>query len=101
MPGSTGGFMTRRVAITGIGAVTPVGNDAATTWRSLVEGKSGIGPITNFDASSYPVRIAAEVKGFRLQDHLPDRRLARHLSRAGGFGVVSALQALKDAGLRP
>ncbi len=93
--------MTRRVAITGMGAITPVGNDAATTWRSLVEGRSGVGPITNFDASSYPVRIAAEVKDFRLTEHLPHRRLARHLSRAGGFGVAAALQAVEDAALRP
>lgn len=93
--------MARRVAVTGLGAITPVGNDAASTWESLVAGRSGIGPITNFDASSYPVRIAAEVKGFRLSDRIPDGRLRRHLSRAGGFGVVAAQEALADAGLRP
>jgi 3-oxoacyl-[acyl-carrier-protein] synthase II len=93
--------MRRRVAITGVGAVTPVGNDVATTWRSLVEGRSGVGPITNFDASTYPVRIAAEVKGFKLEERLPERRLRRHLSRAGGFGVAAALEAVKDAGLEP
>ena len=92
--------MARRVAVTGLGAVTPVGNDARTTWESLVAGRSGIGPITNFDASTYPVRIAAEVKGFRLRDHVPDPRLRRHLSRAGGFGVAACLQALADAALR-
>jgi 3-oxoacyl-[acyl-carrier-protein] synthase II len=54
----------RRVAITGLGAVTPVGNDAKTTWVSLLDGRSGIGPITTFDATTYPVRIAGEVKGF-------------------------------------
>src|SRR4029453_8950055 len=75
-----GGVMARRVAVTGLGAVTPVGNDARTTWESLVAGRSGIGPITNFDASTYPVRIAAEVKGFRLRDHVPDPRQRRHLS---------------------
>jgi 3-oxoacyl-[acyl-carrier-protein] synthase II len=93
--------MGRRVAVTGLGAITPVGNDARSTWDALVAGRSGIGPITNFDASSYPVRIAAEVKGFRLRDRIPDRRLRRHLSRAGGFGVVAAQEALADAGLRP
>jgi 3-oxoacyl-[acyl-carrier-protein] synthase II len=93
--------MARRVAITGLGAVTPVGHDAPSTWESLIAGRSGIGPITNFDASSYPVRIAGEVKGWRLRDHLEDRRLRRHLSRAAGFGVVAAREALADAGLRP
>jgi len=93
--------MAKRVALTGLGAVTPVGNDAKSTWESLVAGKSGIGTITNFDASSYPVRIGAEVKGWKLSDQLPDRRMRRHLSRAGGFGVVAARQALADAGLKP
>lgn len=93
--------MPRRVAVTGLGAVTPVGNDARTTWESLVAGRSGIGPITNFDASSYPVRIAAEVKDWELRDHVPDPRMRRHLSRAGGFGVAASLQALADAALRP
>jgi 3-oxoacyl-[acyl-carrier-protein] synthase II len=91
----------RRVAITGLGAVTPVGNDAPTTWASLVEGRSGVGPITAFDASTYEVRIAAEVKGFDLAARLSDRRAARHLTRAGGFGVAAAQEALADAGVRP
>jgi 3-oxoacyl-[acyl-carrier-protein] synthase II len=93
--------MARRVAITGLGAVTPVGNDVPSTWESLLAGRSGIGPITNFDASSFPVRIADEVKGFRLRDHLPNPRLRRHLSRAGGFGAAAARQALADAAVRP
>ena len=50
--------MKRRVVVTGLGAITPVGNDAATTWRALVEGQSGAGPISKFDASSFPVRFA-------------------------------------------
>jgi 3-oxoacyl-[acyl-carrier-protein] synthase II len=91
----------RRVAITGLGAVTPVGNDAASTWASLVAGRTGVGPITTFDASTYEVRIAAEVKGFDLASRLPGRRTARHLTRAGGFGVAAAQEALADAGLRP
>jgi 3-oxoacyl-[acyl-carrier-protein] synthase II len=90
----------RRVVVTGLGAITPVGNDAASTWNSLVAGRSGIGPITNFDAGSYPVRIGAEVKGFRLSDHVADPRLRRRLSRAGGFGVAACLQALADAAVR-
>ena len=54
----------RRIAITGIGMVTPVGNDAPTTWANLLAGRSGIGPIRNFDASGFPTRIGAEVKDF-------------------------------------
>ena len=56
--------MRRRVVVTGLGAITPVGNDVATTWKSLLEGKSGTAPITKFDASTFPTRFAAEVKGF-------------------------------------
>jgi 3-oxoacyl-[acyl-carrier-protein] synthase II len=88
----------RRVAITGLGAVTPVGNDAATTWDSLVAGRSGVGPITNFDAETFPVHIAGTVKDFNLTDRLSDHRhLTRRLSRSGSFGVAAALEAIEDA----
>lgn len=93
--------MTRRVAITGMGAVTPVGNDAPSTWKSLVEGKSGVGPIAVFDASTYPVRIAGEVKGFRIEDRVRDPKMRRHLSRAGGFGVAAAQEAMAQAAVQP
>lgn len=88
----------RRVAITGLGAVTPVGNDAKSTWVSLVHGRSGVGPITTFDAATYPVRIAGEVKGFDPALAISDPSARRHLSRAGAFGVAAALEALADAG---
>lgn len=91
--------MERRVAITGMGAVTPVGNDVASTWKSLVEGKSGIGRITTFDAETYPVRIAGMVKDFDIRDYVSDPRLVSRLSRSAGFGVGATIQALKDAGL--
>ena len=65
--------MKRRVVVTGMGTITPVGNDVATTWRSLIEGKSGTAPITKFDASNFPVKFAAEVKGFNPLDFM-DRR---------------------------
>jgi 3-oxoacyl-[acyl-carrier-protein] synthase II len=91
----------RRVAITGIGAVTPVGNDAGSTWSALVAGRSGVGPLSTFDAAAYPVRIAGHVKGFDVRERLPDVRVARHLSRAGGFGVGAALEALDAAGVSP
>jgi 3-oxoacyl-[acyl-carrier-protein] synthase II len=90
--------MQKRVAITGVGAVSPVGNDARSTWDALVAGRSGIGPITTFDADTFPVRIAGTVKDFDLEPYLPDPRLGRHVSRAAGFGVAAAAQALADAG---
>jgi 3-oxoacyl-[acyl-carrier-protein] synthase II len=90
----------RRVAITGFGAVTPVGNDAASTWAGLLAGRSGVGPITTFDAETFPVKIAGTVKDFDLGRRLSDNRhLTRRLSRAGAFGVSAALEAIEDAGL--
>jgi 3-oxoacyl-[acyl-carrier-protein] synthase II len=91
--------MTQPVAITGLGAVTPVGNDVASTWDSLVAGRSGIGRLTTFQSDSFPVRIAGLVRDFDARDRLPDRRLARHLSRSGGFGVAAAIEALDDAAI--
>jgi 3-oxoacyl-[acyl-carrier-protein] synthase II len=89
----------RRVAITGFGAVTPVGGDAESTWQSLRAGRSGIGPITTFDASTYPVRIAGMVEGFDPAVQLPEPREMRHLHRAAGFAVAAAREALVHAGL--
>jgi 3-oxoacyl-[acyl-carrier-protein] synthase II len=91
----------RRVAITGLGAVTPVGNDAASTWEALLAGRSGIGKLDAFPADTFPVRIAGMVKGFDIDRYLPDPRLKRHLSRAGGFGVAATVQALADAAVGP
>jgi len=90
-----------RVAITGFGAVTPVGNDAKSTWDSLVAGRSGVRRIETFDAETFPVKIAGQVHGFDPEQAIPDARVRRHLSRAGGFGVAAALEALKDAGIEP
>jgi 3-oxoacyl-[acyl-carrier-protein] synthase II len=89
----------RRVAITGLGAVTPVGNDAETTWQSLVAGRSGIRKIDTFDAETFPVTIAGLVEGFDLAERVPESRARRHLSRAAGFGVAASLEALDDAGI--
>ncbi|MEJ3743462.1 beta-ketoacyl-[acyl-carrier-protein] synthase family protein [Actinomycetes bacterium KLBMP 9797] len=88
----------RRVVVTGVGAVTPLGNDAESTWQGLVAGRSGVGPITTFDAGTFPVRIAGEVRGFRLADVLPRARDRRHLSRGAGFAVGAALEAVAQAG---
>jgi 3-oxoacyl-[acyl-carrier-protein] synthase II len=72
--------LSRRAVVTGVGAVTPIGNDHPTFWRNLVAGKSGGGPITHFDASGFEVRIAAEVKGFDPATAM-DRKMARRMSR--------------------
>ncbi|MDQ6694531.1 MAG: beta-ketoacyl-ACP synthase II [Chloroflexota bacterium] len=88
----------RRVVITGLGAVTPVGNSAAGTWRNLVEGVSGIGPITLFDPAEYAVKIAGEVKGFSSEGII-DPKEVRHMDRSVQFAVVAAQEALRDARL--
>lgn len=88
----------RRVVITGIGAVTPVGNDAAATWASFMAGRSGVGPITTFDASKFPVQIAGMVRDFDPETRIPEAGLRRNLSRQGMFGLAAAQEALADAG---
>ena len=89
----------RRVAITGVGAVTPVGNDAAATWSALAAGRSGVGPITTFDASSFPVRIAGMVRNFDPEVRIRDFGPRYCLSRQGAFGVAAAEEAVADAGI--
>src|SRR5262252_5170719 len=91
----------RRVAITGLGLVTPVGNDVASTWKSLLAGNSGGAPISLFDASGFPVRIASEVKGFDPLAAIGDRKLLKLANRSHSFALAAAEQALTDAGIRP
>jgi len=91
----------RRVAITGVGMVTPVGNNASDTWTGLQAGRSGIGPISTFDARGFPVRIGAEVKGFAPESTRCDRRLLKFASRSHQFALAAAEEALADAGIRP
>jgi 3-oxoacyl-[acyl-carrier-protein] synthase II len=88
----------KRVVITGLGLVTPLGHDVPTTWEALVAGRSGVGPITHFDAGEYPARIAAEVKAFDPAA-LFGRREARRMDRFTQFAMVAAGQALEDSGL--
>ncbi|HSJ93893.1 MAG TPA: beta-ketoacyl-ACP synthase II [Gaiellaceae bacterium] len=88
----------RRVAVTGMGAVTPVGNDVETTWNALVAGESGIDTITAFDPSEFPVRIAGEVKGLEPTDVMSAKK-ARHVDRAVLFAVAAAREAMGDAGM--
>lgn len=94
-----GSAMRKRVVITGLGAVTPVGNDVPTFWAALVAGRSGAGPITAYDASEQEVRIAAEVKGFD-PIALLGRREARRTDRFTQMVLVAADQAIADADLR-
>src|SRR5881392_2420043 len=89
--------MKRRVVVTGMGVITPVGNDVATTWRSLIEGKSGTAPITKFNASTFPVRFAAEVKGFDPLNYM-ERKEAKRADQYTQYAVAAARQAMKDAG---
>ncbi len=89
-----------RVVITGLGAVTPVGNTAEEFWVSLTQGKSGIGPITRFDSTGFPTRIAGEVKGFdalKYVDKKDDRKLDLYLK----YALACAVMAVEDAGLDP
>src|SRR6059058_3632438 len=90
--------MKRRVVVTGMGVLTPVGNDVATTWRSLIEGKSGTAPITKFDASKFPVRFAAELKGFDPLKYM-DRKEAKRADHYTQYAVAAAVQAMAEAGL--
>ena len=88
----------RRVVVTGIGALTPVGNNAQETWESFVAGRSGVAPVTGFDATGYPVGIGAEVKGFDPLVHIPPKE-ARRMARCTQLAIVAGRQAVADAGL--
>src|SRR5215217_5735277 len=88
----------RRVVITGLGAVTPLGNDVETTWKNLLAGESGAGPITRFDASAYPVLFACELKDFDPTQCI-DRKQARRMDRFAQMIVAAARQAETDSGL--
>ena len=88
----------RRVVITGLGCVSPVGNTVSEAWDTLLAGKSGIGPITKFDASTFACKIAGEVKGFDLESYMSAKE-ARSMDTFIHFGIAAASQAVADAGL--
>jgi 3-oxoacyl-[acyl-carrier-protein] synthase II len=90
----------RRVAVTGMGFITPIGNDQETVWSNLVEGVSGVGQITRFDTTGYTTRIAAEVKNFEPEEYM-DRKTARNLGRYCQFALAATKQALAASGLEP
>jgi 3-oxoacyl-[acyl-carrier-protein] synthase II len=90
--------MRRRVVVTGLGAVTPIGNDVATTWRALLAGVSGASGITKFDPSTFPVRFAAEVKGFDPLKSM-ERKEAKRADQYTQYAVAASVEAMHDAGL--
>ena len=88
----------KRVVVTGLGALTPIGNDVESTWKAAVNGESGAGPITHFDASQFKTQFACEVKGFDPSAHF-DRKKARQLDLYAMYALVAAKEAVEDAGL--
>ncbi|PKN82890.1 MAG: beta-ketoacyl-[acyl-carrier-protein] synthase II [Chloroflexi bacterium HGW-Chloroflexi-9] len=88
----------RRVVVTGLGLITPVGLDVASTWDALVAGRSGIAPITRFDTSAYECPIAGEAKGFEVTDYV-DAKLARRIDLSSAFAIAAGKQAFADSGL--
>jgi 3-oxoacyl-[acyl-carrier-protein] synthase II len=88
----------RRVVITGLGLVTPLGNQVQDSWEALLAGRSGIQTITQFDASAFACQFAGEVKGFNIEDYIPAKE-ARQMDRFIHFGLAASMQAIRDAGL--
>ncbi|MCE0523481.1 MAG: beta-ketoacyl-ACP synthase II [Methylacidiphilales bacterium] len=91
----------RRIVITGLGAVTPLGPDVSTTWANLLAGKSGVSTITSWDASKYDCRFAAQVKGFEPRAHFFNEKDARRADRYSQLAMASAKEAVKHGGLDP
>ena len=89
----------KRVVVTGLGAITPLGNDVPSTWEAAKAGKSGAGPITHFDASKFKTQFACEVKNFNASDYITDRRKLRQLDLYAQYALVAARQAVEDSGL--
>lgn len=88
----------RRVVVTGLGLISPVGISVEEGWSNLVAGRSGIAAVTKFDASSLAVRFAGEVKGFNVEDYIPGKE-ARHMDTFVHYGLAASMQAVRDAGL--
>jgi 3-oxoacyl-[acyl-carrier-protein] synthase II len=87
----------RRVVVTGLGCVSPVGNTIAESWSAILEGKSGIANITRFDAQPFSTHFAGEVKGFNIEDYIPAKE-ARHMDTFVHYGMAAGIQAIQDAG---
>ncbi|HTH79421.1 MAG TPA: beta-ketoacyl synthase N-terminal-like domain-containing protein, partial [Ramlibacter sp.] len=91
-------MLRRRIVVTGLGCVSPVGNTVAESWNNLLAGKPGIDFVTKFDAANFACRFAGEVKGFNVGDYMPEKE-ARHMDRFIHLGYAAALQAVADSGL--
>src|ERR1041385_5404986 len=90
--------MKRRVVVTGLGLLTPVGNDVASTWRGIVDGVSGAAPITKFDPAKFPVTFACELKGFDPLKTM-DRKEAKRADPYAQYAVAASVEAMNDAGI--
>ncbi len=88
----------KRVVVTGIGAISPVGNSAEESWKAVLEGKSGIGPLTRLDSDKFPVKVAAEVKDFDIEQYI-SRKDARKMDRFTHYALAASIMAMKDANL--
>ncbi len=88
----------RRVVVTGLGIISPVGSQVATAWDNVLNGRSGIALIKRFDPANFPTRFAGEVQGFQVEDHLPAKE-ARRMDAFMQYGIAAAAQAIKDAGI--
>lgn len=88
----------RRVVVTGLGCVSPVGNTISSSWEALLAGRSGIATVTKFDASAFATTFAGEVKGFQVEDYIPAKE-ARHMDTFIHFGMAAGIQAMQDSGL--
>ncbi|WP_144462338.1 beta-ketoacyl-ACP synthase II [Bacillus pumilus] len=88
----------KRVVVTGLGALTPLGNDVESTWKNALEGVSGVGPITRVDSSEYTAKVAAELKDFNIEDYM-EKKEARKMARFTQYAVVAAQKALEDSRL--
>ena len=89
----------RRVVVTGMGLISPVGNSVAEGWANVIAGRSGIANITRFDATDFSCRFAGEVKGFNVEDYFPAKE-ARHMDVFMQYGLAASIQAVRDSGLK-
>ena len=90
----------KRVVVTGLGALTPIGNNIQEYWDALISGKSGAAPITYYDTEKHKTKFACEVKNFKVEDFI-DRKEARRLDKFSQYAIVASDEAIKDAGIKP
>jgi 3-oxoacyl-[acyl-carrier-protein] synthase II len=88
----------RRVVVTGLGIVSPVGSTVASAWDAILNGRSGIGLITHFDVSAFPCKIGGQVAGFDVNEYIPPKE-ARHMDEFMQYGVAAGIQAVTDSGI--